>query len=184
MMQRRLSTISRSIMNPSITKLLTLLCLMLASFMTNNAFSPVPYTNNRIRSSSRHQQRLTIEIPPRRAPPFVVLSSTLANNELNDTAIIDVDASNNKNIVDDREEEISSLPKAPIQDNNSGRDENENGSGDVVVNVVLVTGFESFNRDLYEEAGRLLPPECKVNLKGKYYTNIIFTCIEFVVMPD
>ena len=27
------------------------------------------------------------------------------------------------------------------------------------VNVVLITGFESFNRDLYEEAGRLLPPE-------------------------
>ena len=33
------------------------------------------------------------------------------------------------------------------------------------VNVVLITGFESFNRDLYEEAGRLLPPECKINLK-------------------
>ena len=36
---------------------------------------------------------------------------------------------------------------------------------DSVVNVVLITGFESFNRDLYEEAGRLLPPECKINLK-------------------
>eukprot|EP00804_Cyclotella_cryptica_P016326 CCRYP_009901-RA/>CCRYP_009901-RA protein AED:0.09 eAED:0.09 QI:132/1/1/1/0.94/0.88/18/1271/1454 len=33
------------------------------------------------------------------------------------------------------------------------------------VNVVLVTGFESFNRDLYEKAGALLPPECKINLK-------------------
>jgi len=36
---------------------------------------------------------------------------------------------------------------------------------DSVVNVVLITGFESFNRDLYEEAGRLLPTECKINLE-------------------
>lgn len=36
---------------------------------------------------------------------------------------------------------------------------------DSAVNVVLITGFESFNRDLYEEAGRLLPPECKINLE-------------------
>ncbi len=34
------------------------------------------------------------------------------------------------------------------------------------VNVVLVTGFESFNRDLYEQAGALLPVECKLNLQG------------------
>ncbi|KAL7468553.1 hypothetical protein ACHAXS_008781 [Conticribra weissflogii] len=33
------------------------------------------------------------------------------------------------------------------------------------VNVVLVTGFESFNRDLYEQAGALLPVECKLNLQ-------------------
>lgn len=35
------------------------------------------------------------------------------------------------------------------------------------VNIVLVTGFESFNRDLYKEAGRLLPKEFHVNLKGE-----------------
>eukprot|EP00956_Cyclotella_meneghiniana_P034007 scaffold100848_cov37-Cyclotella_meneghiniana.AAC.2 len=33
------------------------------------------------------------------------------------------------------------------------------------VNIVLVTGFESFNRDLYKEAGKLLPRELDVNLK-------------------
>jgi len=45
-------------------------------------------------------------------------------------------------------------------DNANRGDDNENG-----VNVVLVTGFESFNRELYEEAGRLLPKECKINLQ-------------------
>lgn len=35
------------------------------------------------------------------------------------------------------------------------------------VNIVLVTGFESFNRDLYKEAGKLLPRELDVNLKGR-----------------
>ena len=34
------------------------------------------------------------------------------------------------------------------------------------VGIVLVTGFESFNRDLYEKAGKLLPEEFGVNLKG------------------
>jgi hypothetical protein len=34
------------------------------------------------------------------------------------------------------------------------------------VNIVLVTGFESFNRDLYERAGWLLPREMGVNLQG------------------
>ena len=34
------------------------------------------------------------------------------------------------------------------------------------VNIVLVTGFESFNRDLYKEAGKLLPRELDVNLRG------------------
>jgi hypothetical protein len=34
------------------------------------------------------------------------------------------------------------------------------------VNIVLVTGFESFNRDLYERAGWLLPHEMGVNLQG------------------
>mmetsp|Transcript_33214 Transcript_33214/g.67944 ORF Transcript_33214/g.67944 Transcript_33214/m.67944 type:complete len:1449 (+) Transcript_33214:144-4490(+) len=33
------------------------------------------------------------------------------------------------------------------------------------VNVVLVTGFESFNRDLYEQAGAIVPVECKLNLQ-------------------
>ena len=43
------------------------------------------------------------------------------------------------------------------------------GDDDDAVNVVLVTGFESFNRDLYEEAGRMLPKECEINLKGVFH---------------
>ena len=42
------------------------------------------------------------------------------------------------------------------------------------VNVVLVTGFESFNRDLYEKAGALLPPECKINLQGNVFCIFLF----------
>jgi hypothetical protein len=40
------------------------------------------------------------------------------------------------------------------------------------VNVVLVTGFESFNRELYEEAGKLLPKELNVNLQGMFCRDI------------
>ena len=48
------------------------------------------------------------------------------------------------------------------------------GGDDDAVNVVLVTGFESFNRDLYEEAGRMLPKECEINLKGVFHC--LFSC--------
>ena len=48
------------------------------------------------------------------------------------------------------------------------------GGDDDAVNVVLVTGFESFNRDLYEEAGRMLPKECEINLKG--VSSLLFSC--------
>ena len=48
------------------------------------------------------------------------------------------------------------------------------------VDVVLVTGFESFNRDLYEEAGRLLSPECKVNLKGMISAMCCFVMFCFI----
>lgn len=46
------------------------------------------------------------------------------------------------------------------------------------VNIVLVTGFESFNRDMYKEAGMLLPKEFGVNLKGE------FPSLEGSFVPD
>ena len=53
------------------------------------------------------------------------------------------------------------IESKPLDDNpEPGEDDGDS------VNVVLVTGFESFNRDLYEKAGALLPSECKINLKG------------------
>lgn len=56
----------------------------------------------------------------------------------------------------------TTLPSTTISKEESAILPKQDDSG---VNVVLITGFESFNRYLYEEAGRLLPPECKVNLK-------------------
>ena len=58
------------------------------------------------------------------------------------------------------ENSTSTFKKSSSPNSNNG-DKSEDGG----VNVVLVTGFESFNRDLYTEAGKL-PEECKVNLKG------------------
>ncbi|KAL7541039.1 hypothetical protein ACHAXR_010578, partial [Thalassiosira sp. AJA248-18] len=72
----------------------------------------------------------------------LLLSSTLVKEA-------DVTTTNNNN----SDDENSSSPNV---------DKNEDNGA---VNVVLVTGFESFNRELYEEAGRLLPTECKINLK-------------------
>lgn len=65
------------------------------------------------------------------------------------------------NIQDENSTSSSTLKKSSSPNSNNG-DKSEDGG----VNVVLVTGFESFNRDLYTEAGKLLPEECKVNLKG------------------
>ena len=53
----------------------------------------------------------------------------------------------------------------PTQMNND--DENEENKTEGVFNIVLVAGFESFNRNLYQEAVQLLPPmiSTKINLK-------------------
>lgn len=66
------------------------------------------------------------------------------------------------NAGDDDEEEGVLLPSEPKDDR---------------INVVLVTGFESFNRELYYEAGRLLPPECKINLKGMRFVLQYVLCV-------
>jgi hypothetical protein len=65
------------------------------------------------------------------------------------------------NIQDENSTSSSTFKKSSSPNSNNG-----NKSEDGGVNVVLVTGFESFNRDLYTEAGKLLPEECKINLKG------------------
>jgi len=75
----------------------------------------------------------------RRRTPFILQSSTLS-----------------------READVTAINNADDDGDNSSSPDN---GDDDAVNVVLVTGFESFNRQLYEEAGRLLPPECKINLK-------------------
>ena len=49
---------------------------------------------------------------------------------------------------------ITTAPSLLNKDHNNADREDE-----AVVNVVLVTGFESFNRDLYRKAGQLLPPQ-------------------------
>ncbi|KAL7508774.1 hypothetical protein ACHAXN_005850 [Cyclotella atomus] len=51
--------------------------------------------------------------------------------------------------------------ETPVQRHNDGYQPRNNAK----VNIVLVTGFESFNRDLYEKAGESLPKEFGVNLK-------------------
>lgn len=53
--------------------------------------------------------------------------------------------------------------ETPVQPHNDGYQPRNNAK----VNIVLVTGFESFNRDLYEKAGESLPKEFGVNLKGE-----------------
>ncbi len=47
------------------------------------------------------------------------------------------------------------------EDTNGNKDDKD----DTTVNVVLTTGFESFNRDLYQKAGKLLPPQLNINLQ-------------------
>lgn len=76
------------------------------------------------------------------------------------TLIKEVDVTSANNADDDNNNDDVEFSPTPPKNNNK--------DDDATVNVVLVTGFESFNRDLYEEAGRLLPPECKINLKGAY----------------
>ena len=45
-------------------------------------------------------------------------------------------------------------------DDNDIEHDNDNDDGNKdTVNIVLTTGFESFNRDLYQKAGQLLPPQ-------------------------
>jgi len=43
-------------------------------------------------------------------------------------------------------------------DNGIEHDNDNDDGGEDTVNIVLTTGFESFNRDLYQKAGQLLPP--------------------------
>jgi hypothetical protein len=57
------------------------------------------------------------------------------------------------------------LPDTSL-DSASDEYENKSGNEENMVRLVLVTGFESFNRDLYEKAGALLPPECRIHLDG------------------
>lgn len=47
-------------------------------------------------------------------------------------------------------------------DTNGNKDDKDDTT---TVNVVLTTGFESFNRDLYQKAGKLLPPQLNINLQ-------------------
>jgi hypothetical protein len=61
--------------------------------------------------------------------------------------------------ITDEEQKLRFKTPAEHNDGYQPRDEEK-------VNIVLVTGFESFNRDLYEKAGGLLPKEFGVNLKG------------------
>ena len=61
-------------------------------------------------------------------------------------------------------DETTQLQQDAARQRSQQEEDNENQ-----VNIVLVTGFESFNRDLYEKAGKLLPEEFGVNLKGACY---------------
>ena len=46
-----------------------------------------------------------------------------------------------------------------------GNDQNNSASGTTIPNVVLVAGFESFNRDLYQQAAARLPEGIRINLQ-------------------
>lgn len=124
----------------------------------NAGGGPPSYVGAFVSPAARHPILNNISVKKTRTPPLIVLHSTL--DKVDNT----IAANNN---------EKNSF--SPDPDPN---DEDEDTSD--AVNVVLVTGFESFNRDLYEEAGRLLPPECKVNLKGTLFCSDIWNTVEMM----
>ena len=90
-------------------------------------------------------------------PPFISLRSTISKEE--DTAVVTTN--------EDGNDENSTPPVTPISTNGNTIKNTDINDDNSIVNVVLVTGFESFNRELYTEAGKSLPPELrnKINLK-------------------
>ena len=129
-----------------------------ASFVVDAFFTPNnarPYTvlyrrinTVTIPSKLKQQRLLAVDSTP---SCITALQSTISKEE---AGLINI------------QDENSTSPSNTFKKSSSPNSNNGNKSQDGGVNVVLVTGFESFNRDLYTEAGKLLPEECKVNLKG------------------
>lgn len=128
----------------------------LASFVVDAFFTP-NVLNRRINAvtitsilkQQPHNRRL---LAADSTPSCITaLQSTISKEE--EAALI--------NIQDENSTSSSTLKKSSSPNSDTGNKREDGG-----VNVVLVTGFESFNRDLYTEAGKLLPEECKINLTG------------------
>lgn len=126
----------------------SLTCLLFSLQLSLFAIAFSPAYNSRRRSSALSPfsfQRRRIAVPP-------LAASTLAYKEADG----------------------SIQTKTPVSQLEDEKLEGGGGGDDDAVNVVLVTGFESFNRDLYEEAGRMLPKECEISLKGVFHCSFLF----------
>jgi magnesium chelatase subunit H len=120
-----------------ISLLSTLIILLSLGAWVVDGFAPVGFLTLQTRSS---RSRTIIEIHSTLSPETtdnVVTTTSSINNALG--------------------EDKSS------RNNNKGKRDDDDDTA--AVNVVLTTGFESFNRDLYQKAGQLLPPQLNVNLQ-------------------